>query len=123
MFPWIHLFHYSLELITYLACEGARLAANLSEASRLQEPTRLLELNRTLESDPLAQPKMILSFTAHFVLPHRFGQQFGSAIFDTSLEQLMVQFPVAVVPDAYFQKCPRCWTVLLLATIKMRSLA
>ncbi|MEE2902295.1 MAG: GntR family transcriptional regulator [Myxococcota bacterium] len=90
---------------TYLACEGARLAANLSEASRLQEPTRLLELSRTLENDPLAHAKNDFDFHRSLCVASQVWPAVWLCnILSSSLEQLMVQFPVAVVPDAYFQK-------------------
>jgi len=93
---------------TYLACEGARLAANLAEISRLQEPTRLLELSRTLENDPQAHAKNDFDFHRSLCVASQVWPAVWLCnILSTSLEQLMLQFPVAVVPEAYYQKMSR----------------
>lgn len=90
---------------TYLACEGARLAAQLAEPARLEEPVRILELSRTLEHDPMAHAKNDFDFhRALCVASQVWPSVWLCNILSTSMQQLLMQFPVAVVPEAYYEK-------------------
>lgn len=93
---------------TYLACEGARLAARLADPKRLEEPARILELSRTLETDPLAHAKNDFDFHRSLCVASQVWPAVWLCnILSTSLQQLMLQFPVAVVPEAYYDKMSR----------------